>query len=158
MSQPCRGRRSVWAAGAQQEIWAAASLETTAGAMFSLSLCCFVTRDVLFQLPTPHLRSSSIFAKVRVILSIPAGQVGCMQARSCWHDSKTGREEEALPQCSAMTMRPPPPQPGPLPGVSARLLCPHCRRCSACLLVPGHIWEGRFLNLRDLNMLQAFLF
>lgn len=38
----------------------------------------FVTKDVLFQAPTPHLRSSSIFVKRRVILSIPAGQVGCV--------------------------------------------------------------------------------
>lgn len=54
----------MWATGAQQgNLGKAASLETTAGAMFSLSLCCFVTKDVLFQLPTPHLRSSSIFVK-----------------------------------------------------------------------------------------------
>lgn len=40
-------------------------------------LQAFVTKDVLFQTPTPHLRSSSIFMKRRVILSMPAGQVGC---------------------------------------------------------------------------------
>lgn len=123
------------ATGAQQgNLDEVASLETTAGAMFSLSLCCFVTKDVLFQLPTPHLRSSSIFVKSQSNSFHPCWPGWVYAARSCWHGNKTGWEEGSATSMLSNGCAAPSSQPGPLPGVNAQLLCPHHHQCSACLL------------------------
>ena len=89
----------MWAMGTQQgNLGEAASLETTAGAMFSLSLCCFVTKDVLFQLPTPHLRSSSIFVKSQSNFFHPCwpGWVYAGQVVLAWQQDRLGGEKRYL--------------------------------------------------------------
>lgn len=64
----------------------------------------------LFQLPTPHLGSSSMFVRRQSNSFHPRcpGHVG-MPARQA-------ARREASPPSSAMTTLPPPPQPVPLPG------------------------------------------
>ena len=81
-----------------------------------------------------------------------------MQARSCWHDNKTGREEGSATSMLSNGVWPPPPSlglfQGRTPGSCVHTVLDALRAC----WVPGHMWEGPSLNLRDLNMLQAFLF
>lgn len=77
-----RPAAALWAKRAQRLRGEAAVLETLLGPCFPR---VFVTKDILFQIPTPHLRSSSLSVRRQSFFpSPPARLVGTGQVGLAW--------------------------------------------------------------------------